>query len=258
MYQKNKNILDLSIVIPAYNEETNIRLGSLDKVFRYFEHQSYKWEIVIVNDGSTDDTQSLLDDLKRSVKNLTIIHNRHLGKAGTVIKGMQVARGNVILFTDLDQATPINEIEKLIPWFANGYDVVIGSRSGNRQGAPVMRLIMARGFMLIREIILGLKGIKDTQCGFKAFHHKVINMLLSRLQLYQNIDVVSGSTVTAGFDVELLYITKQLGFKIKEVPVEWHYVDTRHVNPFKDSFEGLRDIINIKINDINGKYKFNT
>ena len=250
-----KNKTYLSIVIPAYNEETNIRLGALDKVFRFLEHKKYSWNIIVVDDGSTDQTGVLLDELSMTVKNLIVIHNRHSGKAGTVIIGMQKADGNIILFSDLDQATPIQEVEKILPFFEKGYDVVIGSRSSVRQGAPFFRIVMARGFIMIREIILGLKGISDTQCGFKAFSKPVIEKLLPRLKLYSKTGEISGSMVTAGFDVELLYIANILGFSIKEVPVEWHYVDTRRVSPLKDSILGLSDIIRIKINAIRGLYR---
>lgn len=245
----------ISIVIPAYNEEKNIRLGSLDKVFRYFEHPKFRYEILIVNDGSTDGTGQLLDKLAKTVRNLTVIHNPHAGKANTVITGMSRAKGEIVLFTDLDQATPINELEKIIPWFAKGYGVVIGSRNRQRQGAPILRIIMARGFMILREVVLGLKGLTDTQCGFKAFTRDAVKSILPQLKLYSRDQLTSGSMVTAGFDVELLYIASILGYKIKEVPVEWHYVETRRVNPIKESVYGLADIIKIKLNAISGRYQ---
>jgi dolichyl-phosphate beta-glucosyltransferase len=249
-----KNIA-LSIVIPAYNEETNIRLGALDKVFRYFERDTYPFEIIIVDDGSNDATAALLDEVASEVENLTIIHNPHQGKAATVITGMLKASGDIVLFTDLDQATPIAEIQKLLPWFEKGYDVVIGSRNANREGAPFLRLVMARGFMFLRGLILGLKGISDTQCGFKAFRRSIAQNIFSKLKLYGNMHTISGSMVTAGFDIELLYLAKMLGYKIKEVPVEWHYVETRRVNPVKDSIQGLTDIITIRINAMKGIYR---
>jgi glycosyltransferase involved in cell wall biosynthesis len=246
--------IDLSVVIPAYNEETNIRLGVLEKVSRYLEKQTFSWETIIVDDGSTDATGKLLDSFVKNNSGFSVMHNPHQGKANTVISGMMVARGRIVLFTDLDQATPITEITKILPWFEKGYDVVIGSRSGQRHGAPFTRRVMARGFMMLRGIILGLRGIRDTQCGFKAFKNTVAKDIFHRLKLYGESHTVSGSMVTAGFDLEMLFLAKQMGYKIKEVPVEWHYVETRRVNPIIDSIQGFTDILKIRMNAWRGMY----
>jgi len=244
----------LSIIIPSYNEETNIRLGSLDKVSRYLERQSYTWEVILVDDGSSDHSPDLLDIFARANKGFSVVHNVHQGKAGTVVSGVTKARGSIVLFSDLDQATPIVEVEKILPWFDKGFDVVIGSRNRNREGAPLSRIIMARGFMMLRTIILGLKGITDTQCGFKGFRRHVAKDIFSKLQLYKSGSVVHGPMVTAGFDIEALFLAKKLGFAIKEVPVEWHYVETRRVSPLKDSWLGFVDMIKIRMNELRGKY----
>lgn len=244
----------LSIVIPAYNEETNIRLGALDKVARYLEKQTFPWEAMIVDDGSTDETGMLLKAFVKNNEHFVILQNSHQGKAATVISGMMAAHGDIILFTDLDQATPIDQLEKVLPWFDRGFDVVIGSRSGKRAGAPLTRRVMARGFMIVREVFLGLHGIVDTQCGFKAFRREVARNIFGRLKLYGERHAARGSNVTAGFDIEALFLAKKLGYKIKEVPVEWHYVETRRVNPVIDSVQGLSDILNIRINAWKGLY----
>lgn len=248
-----KNIF-ISIVIPAYNEEINIRLGALDKVMRYLEKQKYEWEGIFVNDGSNDATMELLERFVKQNKGFRLINNPHQGKAATVISGMLAAEGEFVLFSDLDQATPLSEVEKLLPFFDKGFDVVIGSRSSKREGAPLMRLVMARGFMFLRSMFLGLKGISDTQCGFKIFRKEVARAIFSKLHLYGKGQTVSGSMVTAGFDIEVLYVAKILGYKIKEVPVEWHYVETRRVNPIKDSFQALSDIVAIRTNAARGVY----
>jgi dolichyl-phosphate beta-glucosyltransferase len=245
----------ISIIIPAYNEETNIRLGVLDKVSRYLEKQKYAWEVLIVDDGSNDDTAKLLDQYVRKNKGFTVIHNPHQGKAATVITGIYKAKSDLVLFSDLDQATPLEELDKMLPWISQNFDVVIGSRNQNREGAPLLRLVMARGFMMLRTVFLGLNGITDTQCGFKLFNRKVAIQIFDKLKLYGERKKVSGAMVTAGFDIEVLYIAKILGYKIKEVPVEWHYVETRRVNPVKDSWQGLIDIITIRLNAIKGMYK---
>lgn len=248
-----KNLF-LSIVIPAYNEETNIRLGTLDKVARYLDHQTFTWEALIVNDGSSDRTKELASEFCRANKGFRLIDNPHQGKAATVMTGMLAATGELVLFTDLDQATPIRELEHVLPFFDRGFDVVIGSRKGAREGAPLFRRIMARGFMILRTLFLGLKGIEDTQCGFKAFRNTVAKDIFGRLQLYGHAQSVSGAMVSAGFDVEVLYLARKLGYKIKEVPVEWHYVETRRVNPVKDSLQGLYDILRIRWNAMTGRY----
>lgn len=245
----------LSLIIPAYNEEINIRLGALDKVSRYLEHESYLWKVILVDDGSTDATPGLLEEFARTNSNFRVIHNTHQGKAATIITGMLAASGDLVLFTDLDQATPINQIEKLLPWFKRGFDVVIGSRNSRREGAPLLRRLMARGFMVLRTLLLGLKGISDTQCGFKAFKRETAHAVFGKLKLYGQRRQVQGSMVTAGFDVETLYLAKKLGYKIKEVPVEWHYVETRRVNPLKDSWQGFVDIVKIRWNAMTGGYK---
>lgn len=245
----------LSIVIPAYNEEKNIRLGSLDKVLRFLEKQRYAWEVIIVDDGSNDNTSDLLDSFRKINTGCTVVHNKHQGKAASVMTGVHTAKGNIVLFCDLDQATPISEVDKILPWFKKGYDIVIGSRNSHREGAPLTRVFMARGFIFLRGIILGLAGITDTQCGFKAFRQPIALKIFEKLKLYGKSDTVSGSMVTAGFDIEVLFLAKEMGYQIKEVPIEWHYVETRRVNPLRDSIQGLVDIISIKINALQGAYK---
>jgi dolichyl-phosphate beta-glucosyltransferase len=244
----------LSVIIPAYNEETNIRLGALDKVVRYLESKTFEWEVILVDDGSKDNTVVLSNDAFSHNSHFHLIKNPHQGKAATIITGMTHAGGEIMLFTDLDQATPLKEIEKLLPWFDKGYDVVIGSRRGERTGAPLLRRLMARGFMTLRTLFLGLTGISDTQCGFKAFKRDVAQNIFQHLSLYGQQKAVSGAMVTAGFDIEVLFVAKLLGYKIKEVSVEWHYVETRRVNPIKDSWEGLLDIMRIRMNEWKGVY----
>lgn len=244
----------LSLVIPAYNEETNIRLGALDQVERFLAKQHYSWEVILVDDGSTDATPTLLDSFVKTNRGFSVIHNQHQGKAASVITGMLAGQGGIIVFSDLDQATPIRELANILGWFDKGFDVVIGSRNSKREGAPLLRLIMARGFMLLRSLILGLQGITDTQCGFKGIKKNVAQEIFGKLALYSKRQTVEGSSVTAGFDIEVLFLAKKLGYTIKEVPVEWHYVETRRVNPLKDSWQGFWDIIAIRLNALRGAY----
>jgi len=244
----------LSVVIPCYNEERNLRLGALENVASFLIKQEYNWEVIVVDDGSTDESIKLLKKTIQGKKGFRIIRNKHQGKAVAVTCGVLASRGEIILFSDLDQATPLSEIDRLLPYFKKDFDLVIGSRNSQRRGAPFLRLAMAKGFMILRNLILDL-GFKDTQCGFKAFRRKAALKIFPHLQVFNRKRSASGSTVTAGFDIEVLYLAKVLSFKIAEVPVEWHYQETRNVNPVKDSLESLFDLIRIKLHSRSGKYK---
>jgi dolichyl-phosphate beta-glucosyltransferase len=243
----------LSVVIPAYNEEYNLRTGVLDSVYDYLKGQKYSWEILFVNDNSTDDTLRLANDFAKKHSNFFILDEPHRGKAGTVTAGILKAKGEIILFTDTDQATPIDQLEKILPKFKQGYDIVIGSRHG-REGAPLIRKIMAYGFSFLRLVILRLP-FKDTQCGFKAFNASAAKEIFKRLEIFGSKNKSVGASVTAGFDLEILYIARKLGYKVAEVPVDWHHKEGTKVDPIKDSIEGLRGLIMVRLNALRGKYR---
>ncbi len=246
----------LSVVIPSYNERANLQKGVLDKVEHYLSNQKYSWEVIVVDDGSTDGSVDFVEEFSKENPHFKLIKNNHLGKAGAVTRGMLEAVGEYILFTDTDQATPIEEINKLLPYFNKGFDIVIGSRSSQRRGAPWTRLVMAKGMVILRTIIVGISGISDTQCGFKAFRHDVARKLFEKInKINKGFSEISGSRVSAGFDVELLYLAQKMGYKVKEVPVNWLYVETRRVSPLRDSLDGLVDLIKIKMNALSGVYK---
>lgn len=244
----------LSVVIPCYNEERNIRLGALENVSSYLNRQSFSWEAILVDDGSSDDSRKLLKTFIKGKNKFKLLHKAHQGKAAAVTFGILKSSGKYILFTDLDQATPLNQMEKLLPFFQKGYQLVIGSRNSQRKGAPLLRIAMAKGFMFLRNFILDL-GIKDTQCGFKLFERKAAFDIFPKLQVFSLERGASGSTVTAGFDIEVLYLAKLKGYKIAEVPVEWHYQETRNVNPLRDSIESFLDLVKIKLNSLRGRYQ---
>ncbi|PIZ99845.1 MAG: hypothetical protein COX78_01355 [Candidatus Levybacteria bacterium CG_4_10_14_0_2_um_filter_35_8] len=245
----------LSVIIPSYNEMANLRKGVLDKVDHFLKKQQYSFEVIIVDDGSTDGSLDFVEKFVKDNEDFKLLKNQHLGKAGAVTAGMLAAKGENRLFTDMDQATPIEEINDLVP-FLNNYDIIIGSRSSSREGAPWTRLVMARGMIILRSLIVGVKGIKDTQCGFKLFKANTTEKLFSRIQnLHSGFKKISGSSVTAGFDVELLLLAQKMGYRIKEVPVSWLYVESRRVSPIKDSIEGVLSLLTIKLNSLKGKYK---
>lgn len=246
----------LSVVIPCFEEMKNLRKGVLDKVDSFLSHKKITYEVIVVDDGSKDGSQDFIQKFAKTHPEFTLIQNPHLGKAGAVTTGVLASKGEYILFTDMDQATPIEELDNLLPFFKQGYKVVIGSRNRDRKGSPLFRIIMARANMILRSLIVGLKGITDTQCGFKIFEHNAAQNLFKKVSdLHQGFHAVKGSSVSAGFDVELLYLAQLAGYKIKEVPVEWLYVETRRVSPIKDSIFGLRDLLTIKKNAILGKYR---
>jgi len=249
------NKIFLSVVIPSYNERANLQKGVLDKVEHYLSKQKYTWEVIVVDDGSTDGSVEFVEKFVKDNPKFNLIKNNHTGKAGAVTKGVLSSNAEFILFTDMDQATPIEEIGKLLPFLQKGYDVVIGSRNSKRKGAPWTRLVMARGMMVLRTILVGISGISDTQCGFKVFRNTVAKKLFKKVfDINNGFKEISGSKVSAGFDVELLYLAQKMGYKIKEVPVNWLYVETRRVSPLKDSIDGLFDLFKIKMNSIKGIY----
>lgn len=245
----------LSVVIPSYNEMANLQKGILDKVQRYLDHQRFLYEVIVVDDGSTDGSREYVKDFVSRSKTFRLIENNHTGKAGAVTTGMLEGKGEYILFTDMDQATPIEEIENMLPFLKDGYDVVIGSRSA-RKGAPLSRKLMSKSNIMLRKWIVGLSSIDDTQCGFKVFSKKAAKEIFTKVKkLHNGFKTIKGSAVTAGFDVELLYLSEQAGYKIKEVPVHWLYVESRRVSPINDSINGLKDLFRIRYNINKGVYK---
>ena len=243
-------------MIPSYDEMANLQKGVLDKVEHFLNKKRYSYEVIIVDDGSTDGSVEFVKQFTKDNHNFRLIENSHLGKAGAVTAGILNSQGDFVLFSDMDQATPIEEVDKLLPHFDEGYDIVIGSRKSQRRGAPWTRRLMARGMVILRTLLVNIHGLSDTQCGFKMFKKEAAQKLFKRIsKLHNNFKRVSGSSVSAGFDVELLYIAQKIGYKIKEVPVNWLYVETRRVSPIRDSIAGIMDLIKIKIKDSKGEYR---
>lgn len=246
----------LSVVIPSYNEMANLQKGTLDKVLTYLSRQKYDYEVIVVDDGSTDGSREFVQKFAGENKKIMLIEGKHSGKAGAVTTGVLSAKGDYILFTDMDQATPIEEIEKLLPEIEDGFDVVIGSRQGQRKGAPFTRKVMAKGMIVLRSTIVGIPEIKDTQCGFKLFKKNAARDIFKRVEkVHGGFRAIHGSSVTAGFDIEVLFVAESMGYKIKEVPVTWLYVETRRVSPIKDSIDGLIDLFRIRKNILKGAYR---
>src|SRR3990167_891881 len=255
MHYNSQMTLTISLIIPCYNEEANIYKGVLDKIGNYTKTDLRFKEVLIVDDGSYDNSKEIIKNkyLKLFPK-FNLIENNHLGKAFAILHGIKKARSEYIMFTDIDLATPIDEAEKLIKATSEGYDIVIGSRDSTRKGAPFTRKLMALGMIFIRNYFIGLHGIRDTQCGFKLFENQAAREIVKHLQVFKNKHKVEGSSVSAGFDLEFLFLAQKMGYTIKEVPVIWRHVETKNVTFIKSSLEGLQDILLIKWYDLTKKY----
>lgn len=247
--------MKISFVIPCYNEELNLQKGVLDKVGTYVKHNPNIYEVIIVDDGSSDRSAEIIK--KRYLKEFPkfrLLENKHGGKALAVVSGIRSAKGDYVVFIDMDLATPIEETDKMIEEFKQGHHVVIGSRQTRRQGAPFLRQLQAKGFMFIRDLMIDLQGVTDTQCGFKGFSKEAAIKIVDRFRVFTPERHVQGASVSAGFDLELLYLARTLGYKIIQIPVEWRHVESKRVSFIKDSIETLVDIAKIKKYEIMGKY----
>ncbi|MCS7093050.1 MAG: glycosyltransferase [Patescibacteria group bacterium] len=245
----------ISLIIPCYNEEANIQKGVLDKVGNYTKGDPRFLEVIIVDDGSTDNSKKIIKEKYLSLfQKFQLITNSHQGKAFAIITGIKKSKGDYVMFSDIDLATPIEEAEKLVKEAKKGYPIIIGSRDNKREGAPLIRMIMARGFIIVRDLLIGLRGIKDTQCGFKLFKKDVALRIIKNLKVFRHSKKITQSSVSAGFDLEFLYLALKMKYRVKEVPVIWRHVETKNVAFLRDSLETLRDILKIKIYSILGKY----
>ncbi|MGE5605904.1 MAG: glycosyltransferase [Bacteroidota bacterium] len=244
----------LTIVIPCYNEQINLEHGVLEEVYSFLQTLKLSWELIISDDGSTDSSKDLVKKFLGDKKNLCLLENPHGGKPAAILAGVNQARGEYLLFTDMDQSTPLRELEKLLPYL-NSYDVIIGSRL-DRKNAPFYRQIGSAVFKQIRKLIL-LSKINDTQCGFKMFRTSLVREVFPKLDFFKVNTVVRGWRVTS-FDVELLHIMQRRGIAIKEVTVDWEDRDRNQFKPkgyVRESLEMLKEVIKVKYNDLQGKYR---
>lgn len=240
-----KSEIYLSVIIPAYNEEKRLRDTVMD-IARYLSRQDYNSEIIVVNDGSKDDTAKIGRDLESMVHNLKFIDNeKNQGKGAAVKQGMLNAAGEYRLYLDADNAISIDHLEKFWPYIKEGYDIAIGSIEvpgaiKEEEYAPYRVILGKLSKYLIR--VVAIWEIHDTQRAFKLFPGEVAERIFSRQTIKR-----------WGFDIEILVIAKCLGYKIKELPVKW-------VNPagkvnLWSYFATLKELLQIKWNLIRGKYK---
>jgi dolichyl-phosphate beta-glucosyltransferase len=251
-------MISLSIIIPCYNEENNLKRGVLEEVNSFLLTQKFNWEVIISNDGSTDNSLKYLNDFVKTHSHFTVLNCEHGGKPHVVWEGIKKANYPIILFTDMDQSTPLSEVNKLLPYFPE-YDVVIGSRGFSRDGYSLLRKIGGPIFLTLRKFVM-LPDINDTQCGFKMFKTEIAKKVFPQLQFFTKDSSQSGWRVSA-FDVELLFMAQKDGGKIKEVIVNWRNEDTSITKGDsdsrykKESIQMIKEIIRVKLNDLAGKYE---
>lgn len=234
----------LSVIIPVYNEEKRVK--NLTLIISYLRKQKYSWEIIIVDDGSTDKTKSILKSLRNKIKFKVVSYSPNLGKGIAVKTGILKAKGKYRLFLDIDLSTPISEVKKILPHLKK-YDIVIGSRklktSKLIERQPFIRETLGKMFTIFSQIILQLE-VSDFTCGFKCFSQKAAEQIFSRQTINR-----------WGFDSEILFIGKGRKFSIKEIPVTW--IDDRRtkVKFPQDILNSLIELIKIRLNSHRGLYK---
>lgn len=252
MDQANTTTRSISVVIPVFNEARRIA-STLAQVWRYFE--SSDAEILIVDDGSTDNTVQLARDFAKDRPRIRVLAEKHRGKAATVLTGLEQSVGELVVFMDADLATPLETWERCVQAIQDGASVAIASREGvgaDRVAEPWYRHVMGRIFNGLVRLLL-LPGIHDTQCGFKVFSRAALADILPRQRLYENAREVRSARVTA-FDVELLYIAKKYDHSIAVIPITWQYGDHSKVNPVTDTIQNVLDVLKVKWNDLRGRY----
>ena len=237
----------VSIVIPAFNEVQ--RIGqTLDRVLACIASRGWDAEVLVVDDGSTDGTRMLVERYTASYSSLFLVSNPgNRGKGYSVRNGLLQATGDVVMFTDADLSAPIEEAERLFAAIADGADVAIGSRWLDRTRQtihqPLYRRIFGRCFNGVTRVVMGLP-YADTQCGFKAFRRTAAQTIF-RLQLVERW----------GFDPEILFIARRLGFRVREVPVTWGHDERSKVSYLRDGAKMLQDTVRIRRNSLLGRYE---
>lgn len=237
----------LSIIIPAFNEEKRLPI-TLQDIANFLKTFSPSVEVLVVDDGSTDRTVKVAEEMRKDIPALRVLHfEQNHGKGYVVKHGMLQAGGDLVLFMDADNSTPLSEISKLLP-FSKKFEVVIGSRHLKTSNVvikqPWYRILLSRfGNILIQSLIV--RNIVDTQCGFKLFQREACRHIFSRQQ-----------TNGFGFDMEILAIAQKVfGYQIKEVPVSWYDAPNSRIRPVRDAWRTFKELIRIRMNLSKGIYR---
>jgi dolichyl-phosphate beta-glucosyltransferase len=234
----------LSVVIPAFNEALRLP-PSLQTLKAYLDTFGAPVEVLVVDDGSSDDTGAVVRAWMRTWPSVRLIAQPHRGKGAAVRAGMLEARGDYVALADADFAMPAAEFARFMPALREGCDIAIGSREvpgAQRFDEPVYRHLMGRVFNRLVQLLL-LPGIEDTQCGFKLFQREAAADLCQR----QTID-------GWGFDVELLVIARLRGYRIREIPIPWHCMPGSRVRPVRDTIAMVAELLRIRANARRGQY----
>lgn len=236
----------LSLIIPAFDESSQIT-ASLDAICRFLAAQSFPAEVIVVDDGSRDDTPARVETFAAESPLVRLVrHSMNLGKGAAVRSGMLDASGEYLIFTDADLSYALEDIGTMLGKLRAGADVAIGSRTLNASQTltrpPIIRSVLSRAFSGLVQLI-SIRGISDTQCGFKGFTRRAAHYIFPRL------------TVTGfAFDVEVLVIARSLGFRIDLVPVHYIARETSKVRVLRDSFRMLAQLVRIRANHLAGVY----
>ncbi len=245
---------ELTIVIPAYNEEARLP-STLLAIDRYLVAEGIAAEIIVADDGSTDQTVAIARNYTPATAEMVVLALPHRGKANAVRDGILAASADYVLFSDADLSTPMRFAAALIDELRHGAGVAIGSREGvgaRRVGEPAYRHLMGRVFNFVVQT-LAVPGIDDTQCGFKAFRRDAAREIFALTRLHDAGDI-RGPRVS-GFDVEVLFIARRLGHRIATAPVYWEHVPGSKVRPVQDAALMFLDVVRVRLNAMRGLYE---
>jgi len=239
--------VELSVVIPAYNERKNLSREHLGRMEKFVEEAPWPVEVLLVDDGSDDTTAGSLRKFAEGRDGFEFVPQPHRGKLSAVRGGVNRARGRYVLYSDFDLSAPLEEVYRLLPSLEQGFDVAIGSREApgsHRLEEPWYRHWMGRVFNGLVQLLV-LPGIHDTQCGFKLFRREVARELFRALVVCRPRP--REHPFTGAFDTELLVAARARGYRIDEVPVRWTHVEASHVHPWNDSWRMLRQVLFIAL-----------
>lgn len=250
----------VTVVLPCWNEARNLERGVLGEVRDHLAAHHDAWEVVVVDDESSDGSRDLVAAFVDEAEGFRQVVIPHGGKPAAVWAGIQAARGEIVLFADMDQSTPIRELDRLLPWYDRGYDVVIGSRGSAREGTSILRKAGSVAFTTLRQMLF-LRNIHDTQCGFKSARREAALAIFPRLRHFSQSGAAEGWKVSA-FDVELLHLFTVAGYRVKAVEVEWLNRDESDTKGARgdlsryvyESVEMAREIFRVRRNQSGGRY----